>query len=175
MISPKPFPTPVPDPPEGHERSSTQQTIPPPFDPEAFAQDSEVRLRAAAPATEETTTDEARRLLEDGEPEQALFLLGQTLRDAEASEPSKECAAAVEQECLSMIGPLATILVVAVSADELRRSQLDHVGGFLLSLMDGHTNVETLLDLCGLPRLTALRHLRDLVARGIVEVRKRQV
>jgi hypothetical protein len=69
-----------------------------------------------------------------------------------------------------MIGALSSTLVVAVSADELRRAPLDHVCGFLLSLMDGHTDVETLLDLCGLPRLTVLRHLRDLAVRGIVEV-----
>ncbi len=60
--------------------------------------------------------------------------------------------------------------VVVVSPDELKGFGLDHVSGFLLSLMDGHTNVETLLDLCGLPRLQALRHLSDLMVRGVVRV-----
>jgi hypothetical protein len=48
------------------------------------------------------------------------------------------------------------------------RFALDNVSGFLLSLMDGATNVEAILDISGLPRLLALRHLRSLVERGIV-------
>jgi hypothetical protein len=60
------------------------------------------------------------------------------------------------------------VLVVAVSPNELLGYGLDHLSGFLLSLIDGATDVETVLDLCGRPRLLALSHLRDLVARGIV-------
>lgn len=158
--------SPVPDPPEEHERLSTKQTIPPPFDPAAFAQDSEVRLRAALPATEE-----AHDLPGEGDSERAGFPLEDAPRATTASELSKEWAAVDEQECLSMIGALSTILVVAVPPGALRRSPLDHVSGFLLSLMDGRTDVETLLDLCGLPRLTALRHVRDLLVRGIIQSR----
>ena len=116
--------------------------------------------------------DEARRLLQEGNAEQALFLLARLLELAplhsEASALSTECRAALERECLSAIGSASAILVVVVGTDELKGLGLDNVSGFLLSHMDGLTDVETLLDLSGLPRLLALRHLRGLVARGIV-------
>jgi hypothetical protein len=178
VISPGPFSAVRRDAPDEPEPTSDRQTVLPDFDPEAFARDSEVQLRPARlPKGGETTTEEARRLLEEGEPERALFLLARLLEQAplhvEGNALSKECAAAFEQECLSVIGSPATVLVVALSPDELKGFGLDHVSGFFLSLMDGHTNVETLLDLCGLSRLPGLRHLRDLVQRGIVQVRRR--
>ena len=120
---------------------------------------------------------EARRLLQEGNPEQALFLLARLLEaspfHAEASALSNECRGALERECLAALGSPQAILVVAVSPDELKGFTLDHVSGFLLSLMDGSTDVETLLDIGGLPRLLALRHLRGLLARGIVESARR--
>ena len=36
--------------------------------------------------------------------------------------------------------------------------------------MDGTLSVEAILDVCGLPRLLALRHLRNLLERGLVGV-----
>ncbi len=152
-------------------------TLVPPFDPEAFARDSELKQRAALPVTGDLTIEEARRLLEQGAPEQALFLLARLLDQlplhAEAIALSEECRAALEQECLAAVGSASAVLVVAVAPEELRGYGLDNLSGFLLSLLDGCTDVETVLDLCGRPRLLALRHLRGLVARGIVEVHKR--
>jgi hypothetical protein len=60
-----------------------------------------------------------------------------------------------------------------LSPVELKGRGLDSVSGFLLSLMDGATDVETLLDLCGLRRLLALRHVRGLLAYEIVEAAKK--
>ncbi len=64
-------------------------------------------------------------------------------------------------------------MVVAVLPDELKRFTLDNVSGFLLSVMDGATDLATILDISGLPRLLALRHLRGLLERGIVTVASR--
>jgi hypothetical protein len=36
--------------------------------------------------------------------------------------------------------------------------------------MDGATDAETILDISGLPRLLALRHLRSLLERGVVVI-----
>jgi len=156
--------------PEGAD--DDRPTVLPPFDADAFARDSELKLQASAPAKGETTTDEARRLLQDGQPEEALFLLARLLEasplDAEARTLSAECSAALERECWSAIGSGSAILGATASPDELKGIGLDHVSGFLLSLMDAVTDVEMLLDICGLPRLLALRHLRDLVVRGVV-------
>lgn len=152
-------------------------TLVPPFDPEAFARDSEVKQRAARPTSLEPTIDEARRLLASGEAEEALFLLARLLEavplHAEGSALSNECRGALERECLSSVGSLSSVLVVDVRPDELKGYGLDNLSGFLLSLLDGATDVETVLDLCGRPRLLALRHLRGLVDRGVVRVAKR--
>jgi hypothetical protein len=118
----------------------------------------------------------AQAALQDGEPERALFLLSSLLDlapfHAEANALSSECRVALERECLSAIGSVSTILVVSVSPQDLMGFGLDHVSGFLVALLDGATDVESVLDLCGLPRLLALRHLRGLVARGVVEATK---
>ena len=151
---------------------TARPTLVPAFDPEAFARDSELKQRAARPASGEPTIDEARRLLAEGEAEEALFLLARLLEvvplHAEASALSNECRAALERDCLSAVGTLSSVLVIAVPADELKGFGLDNMSGFLLSLIDGATDVETVLDLCGRPRLLALRHLRGLVDRGVL-------
>jgi hypothetical protein len=167
--------TPNPDSPRGSH--DDRPTVLPSFDVDAFARDSELRLRTAHPvALGETTTDEARQLLNEGRPEDALFLLARLLEqvplDTEARRLSDECSTALEQECWSVIGARATILEVRLSPDELKAFGLDHVSGFLVSRIDGVTDVETLLDISGLGRLLALRHIRGLVARGIVVQRR---
>jgi hypothetical protein len=170
-------PTPTPDPPDGDDDDGDRPTVLPPFDADAFARDSEVRLRAADPGRGETTTDEAHRLLLEGRAEEALFLLSRMLEvaplDVDARRLFDECGAALERDCWSVVGSHSTVLSVAVSPAELRDFALDHVSGFLVSRLDGVTDVETLLDISGLPRLLALRHLRGLVSRGIVAERRR--
>jgi hypothetical protein len=167
---------------EDSDSEEDRPTVIPEFDPAAFARDSELRQRPALPstgepATGESTIDEARRLLQGGDAEQALFLLARLLELAplhsEASALSTECRAVLERECLSSVGSASAILIVVVGTEELKGLGLDNVSGFLLSHMDGLTDVETLLDLSGLPRLLALRHLRGLVARGIVAVARK--
>jgi hypothetical protein len=154
--------------------SDERATVVPSFDPEAFARDSEIKQRAGVAADGGPTIDQARRLHLDGEHEQALFLLGRLLEIAplhpEATRLSVDCRVALERQCLSMIGSESATLVAAVSPDELRTFALDNVSGFLLSLMDGATNVEAVLDISGLPRLLALRHVRSLLERGIIAV-----
>jgi hypothetical protein len=82
--------------------------------------------------------------------------------------PTLPAEAALERECLSSVGSESAVLVLAIPPEELKALPLDNVNGFLLSLVDGATTVETILDLCGLPRLLALVRLRDLCERGIV-------
>jgi hypothetical protein len=67
--------------------------------------------------------------------------------------------------------PLRSIPVPAMGAAELRGQPLDNLAGFLLSLMDGVTNVEMLLDVCAMPTELALRLLDELVRTGVVELR----
>ncbi len=149
-------------------------TLVPDFDPEAFARDSEMRARIGPLPDGEATIDQAARLHEEGNHEGALFLLSRLLElspfHPAASKLAGECRKALELQCIAAIGSLGAILVVKTSPEELKGFELDNVSGFLLSRIDGSTDVETLLDLGGVPRLLALRHLRDLVERGIVGV-----
>jgi hypothetical protein len=157
--------------------SDERPTVVPDFDPGAFARDSEVKQRAANAARHEPSIDRARQLHLDGEHDQALSLLTDLLDlaplHAEATKLSTECREALERECLSAVGSASAILVLSVSPAELKAFALDNVSGFLLSLIDGATDVETLVDICGLPRLLALRRLRDLIERGIIAVASR--
>jgi hypothetical protein len=156
------------------EDSSERFTVVPDFDPEDFARDSEIKQRAAVADGGEPTINQARRHHVAGEHEEALFLLTRLLALAplhpEGSRLASDCRQALEQECLAAIGSASAILIAAVCPEELKRFTLDNVSGFLVSVMDGATDVETIIDISGLPRLLALRHVRSLLQRGIVVV-----
>jgi hypothetical protein len=61
---------------------------------------------------------------------------------------------------------------VVVSIGQLKRLPLGHRAGFLLSLMDGATDLETVLELAAMPREEALRMARDLFESGVVAFRR---
>ena len=67
--------------------------------------------------------------------------------------------------------PADSIPVPVLRGAELRDLHLDRYAGFLLSLMDGVTTVEMLLDVCAMPTEEALRVLDELVRSGVVELR----
>ncbi len=156
------------------DEDEPRPTLVPEFDPAAFARDSEMRLRAAAPVAPsgEPTIDEAHRLHDGGEHERALLLVKQLLELAplhpEATRLAAECRTALERECLSALGSERSVLVAGVTNDEVKNFALDNVSAFLMSLVDGATSVESVLDLAGVPRLVALRLLRNLLERGII-------
>jgi hypothetical protein len=168
-ISPEGPPEPEAD---GLDFADDRPTPIPDFDPAAFARDSETKQLAASFAGVEPTIEHARRLHLDGDYEQALFLvshiLERTPRHPEAGELSAICRAALERECIDALGSEAGLPVATVSAEELKGFALDNTSAFLFSLVDGATSVENILDISGLPRLLALRHLRNMLERGIV-------
>jgi hypothetical protein len=49
--------------------------------------------------------------------------------------------------------------------------ELDHRAAFLLSRVDGVLSLEDVLDVAGMARLEAFRHLSRLMLRGILEIR----
>jgi hypothetical protein len=53
---------------------------------------------------------------------------------------------------------------------ELHAAELDHREYFIISLLDGATTVDMLLDLCGLPSEEALALIDALVRRGILAI-----
>lgn len=116
----------------------------------------------------------ARGLLERGESERALDIVEQWIDgspdDQNARALATACRETIERQCIETIGSLSATLVVAIPPTNLRQSSIDSIAGYVLSLIDGATTVETLLDLCGPRRLNALQRLRDLVAKGVVQV-----
>ncbi len=69
------------------------------------------------------------------------------------------------------IGDLEGVPVVAIARDELRWLSIDHRAGFMLSLIDGVSTLEMVLDVSGMPRFDALRILHELLQKRIVSVR----
>ncbi len=66
---------------------------------------------------------------------------------------------------------LSAVPVLAVTPEELSSVSVDHRAGFLLSLLDGETTIEALLDVSAMPRDETLSILQDLVGQGIVSLR----
>jgi hypothetical protein len=60
---------------------------------------------------------------------------------------------------------------VALAAAQIDGLAIDHRAGFLLSLVDGSSPIESILDVSGMPRLDALRILNELVHRGVIAFR----
>jgi hypothetical protein len=68
------------------------------------------------------------------------------------------------------LAPSAVLVQTVVSRD-LRRYAVDHRAGYLLSLIDGQTTVEGLLDLSAMSAEETLTLLKDLLKQGLVAVR----
>lgn len=170
---------------DADHRDTPHDTIIPAFDVTKFAaeSDSKVRTVPAPPAAGELTLDRVRALFEVGGYEEALTLAEAALiavpLHAETSAWAAKCRDSLERAYLSNIGSLASIPELVVSMQELHTFGLDHAAGFVIAQIDGATSVETLLDICGMPRRATLRVLSDLASRGIIsfvgpsEIRRR--
>ncbi|MCC7535547.1 MAG: hypothetical protein IT379_05015 [Deltaproteobacteria bacterium] len=80
------------------------------------------------------------------------------------------CKETLERLYCARIGDMRSVPSVAVPTVELRWLGLDHRAGFLLSLIDGHTRVDELLDVSGMSRLEATRILAGLIEAGVVRM-----
>lgn len=63
------------------------------------------------------------------------------------------------------------VLVVVAPTDVLLTLPLDHRAGFLLSLMDGSLDVDTLIEVSGMPRDEVLEIVRQLHEAAAIEFR----
>jgi hypothetical protein len=68
------------------------------------------------------------------------------------------------------IGQLSQVASVAVPPDQIRWLSLDHRAGFLLSLVDGHSTLDEVLDISGMPRLDAVRILFSLIEERVISL-----
>lgn len=81
------------------------------------------------------------------------------------------CDRILEQAAMSRIGDLDRVPVVIMTDENIQWLELDHRAGFILSLMDGYTTLEELLDIAGMPHNDVLRLVGMLLDKGVISVR----
>lgn len=100
----------------------------------------------------------------------AELILGRSPDHEQAQRCAANCRARLLQLYSSKIGRLDRVVILALADSQLRWLGLDHRSGFLLSRIDGFSSVDEVLDVCGMPRLEALKTLADLLERGAIRL-----
>jgi hypothetical protein len=103
--------------------------------------------------------------------EMAELILAEEPGNLEAAECGENCRSVLENMFSARLGPLERVPLVVVPRTQMRWLSMDHRAGFILSLIDGSSSVEMILDVCGMPKLDALRILHELVQQKIVAFR----
>ena len=88
--------------------------------------------------------------------------------DIDAQRYAQSCRDVLTQMYSARLGALTQHVRVAVPSDQIRWLSLDHRAGFVLSLIDGSSTVEELLDISGMNRLDALRILYTLFDQRVI-------
>ena len=68
----------------------------------------------------------------------------------------------------SRIADMQRVPNIIMSPDQIRWLSLDHRAGFLLSMIDGISSVDDLLDVSGMQRLDALRIICTLLDQKVI-------
>ena len=103
--------------------------------------------------------------------EMSELILADDPDHVEAGECGQNCRTVLENMYAARLGPLDRVPMVVVPRTQMRWLTMDHRAGFILSLIDGSSTVEMVLDLSGMSKLDALRILHDLVQQKIVAFR----
>ncbi|MDF3069355.1 MAG: hypothetical protein K0R38_4956 [Polyangiaceae bacterium] len=95
-------------------------------------------------------------------------MLERSADDIDAQRYAQSCRDVLTQMYSARLGALSQRVRVAVPSEEIRWLSLDHRSGFVLSLIDGSSTVEELLDISGMNRLDALRILYTLYDQRVI-------
>lgn len=90
--------------------------------------------------------------------------------DARAKRYKRRCEETLTEMYSSRIGDLGRRVRVSKQGADLQWLSMDHRAGFLLSRVDGSLTIEELLEICGMPRLDALRTLHELLQQKVVSL-----
>lgn len=101
----------------------------------------------------------------------AEMLLVKEPHNVEAAKMAEECQRVLIKMYAARIGPLDRVPMVMVQPHELRWLSIDHRAGFLLSLVDGMSSIEMILDVSGMPLLDTLRILHELYQQRVITFR----
>ena len=131
-------------------RRSHRPTLAPTYDVEEYARESErlVRARQAADSDREFPAHSSSEVRLITRPQWGAVITNESWARGMAGSP-----------------------YVTMSPQALKRLPLDHRAGFVISLMDGTLDLDTLVELSGMSREDALGLVRNLFDSGIVEFR----
>lgn len=133
--------------------------------------------RAATATADSSPPDEMKDRYAMGDFTGALVIAESILEarpdDPDARRYADSCREVLTQMYAARLGKLDQVVNVAMAADQIRWLSLDHRAGFLLSLVDGISNVEEILDVSGMPRLDAMRLLYMLLEQRVIALQPR--
>jgi hypothetical protein len=135
----------------GMPDKSDRPTIPPSFDVEQYAKDSDARVaRGRAPEPDEAP--------QSGQAKKQSEMRLATRREMSAATADEAWAQSMEGSPLCVM-----------TAEALKQLPLDHRAGFLLSLMDGSTDLDVVVEIAGMARSEVLRIVRELFEAGVIQ------
>lgn len=153
---------------------SGKKTTPPPApveDPAFLERAKKKSIRQDVPPTEEEMNERVAL----GDYTGALAIAEKLLVDdpdnATITSVAENCRTVLRQMYITKIGPMDRVPMVMVPRDQLRWLSIDHRAGFVLSLVDGVSSLEMILDVSGMPELDALRILTELAQQRIISFR----
>jgi hypothetical protein len=124
------------------------------------------RVAADADAPEAKGRESARMTIPAPKP---LSAEDDSTQGTASSARPTDSAAKAEQIELERFGSLTRVPRLAISVDALRQMTLDPATSLLLWLVDGKTSLQGLLDVCGMPRIQAVRIFGSLSFLGVIE------
>jgi hypothetical protein len=135
-------------------------------------------ISAAPEITERTIDDPLAEMRErfslgdySGALEMSELILAEEADNLDASVCAENCRTVLENMYAARLGPSDRVPVVVVARTQMRWLSMDHRAGFIVSLIDGSSTIDMVLDMSGMPKLDAYRILNDLVEQKIVSFR----
>jgi hypothetical protein len=103
--------------------------------------------------------------------EMAERILADNPEHAGALACAENCRNVLQQMFKARLGALDRVPLVAVPREQLRWLSIDHKAGFVLSLIDGISTLEMIIDVSGMAELDTLRILCELAQQRIISMR----
>jgi hypothetical protein len=172
-------PTPVPPGAPASEREAplppTVRRGPSPSNIEAALLDAAERPPAIVQRSIDDPVREMRVAFQRGDYAGAIevadLVLSEDAANADALHWKACCVAALEYTYSAKLRPLERVPVQAGSRDQADAAGLDHRAAYMLALVDGKASMRDIIDVCGMPRVDALRILEALVRHGVITFR----
>ncbi|MEZ4394550.1 MAG: hypothetical protein R3A48_26050 [Polyangiales bacterium] len=92
--------------------------------------------------------------------------------DGEALRIDEQCRKRLRAIYIGRLGDLDHVPVLTMARSELRWLALDHRAGFVLSLIDGGSSIEDIIDVSTMPSFEVLRTLHMLHTQNVISLRR---